>query len=119
MVHERDRLEREVDTRKMEAEANKISAETRRIEAETARMAAVASTEGGTEGDWFRLTAVGADGRCSPMPTGLSPPEEHLGQVAGAKVRGIRHMQCNLNGQWSEGPVEGHGNIQVALHVPD
>ncbi len=90
----------------MEAEADKISAETKRFEAETARMAAVASQgekkahveshsedQGVTEGDWFRLTVAGADGWCSPMPTGLSPPEEHLGQVAGAQVQGIRHMR--------------------------
>merc|ERR1712082_156635 len=133
MVHDRGRIIIEAEARQLEAEAEKISAETRRIEAETARMAAVASQGGkethveshledhavhqSGEGDWFRLTAVGADGRCSPMPTGLSPPEEHLGHVAGAKVRGIRHMRCNLDGQWSEGPVEGHGNIQLSVSL--
>merc|ERR1712082_122135 len=118
MVHERDRLEREVDTRKMEAEANKISAETRMIEAQTARMAAVASAEGGAKGDWFRLTAVGADGRCSPMPTGLSPPlDQHLGQVAGVQPEGVKHMRCDKSGTWSVGPVEGHGHVKLQVSI--
>ena len=129
MVHDRGRIFIEAEARRLEAEAVKISAETESIVAETARIAAVEKDTHGEshtkdqaglqsdEGDWFHLVAAGADGWCSPMPTGLSPPEQHHGQVAGVQSHGVRHMRCGADGAWKVGPIESHGKVQLSLSL--
>ncbi len=132
MVHELDRLEREAYTRKIEAEIKWLAAETGKFEAETARIVLkqkqTIPSRGSEEhrGDCLHLSVAEVDsqegdghqGWCSPMPTGLSPPkDQHLSELAGMQVQGVKHMRCDPRGIWITGPVESHGRVQLSVSI--